>query len=351
MSTFTETKTRLESLGAYLPEKVETTQETISHMVNKQPFDLEVITGIEERRVHGENETSFDIALSAAKDCLEKSSYSPEDIDVIIVPSITRFNEGTNKFMFEPCLSLYLKQELGLKNAIHMDVSNACAGMMTAVYTVDAMIKSGAIKTGLVVSGEYITCIAETAKKEINEPWDAQFGSLTVGDSGVAVILDEAQDEDDYIDYIELLTAAEHSELCIGKPSDQNKGVALYTNNNEMHKRDRIETFAHFITRYYKETGRDMESENFDWAIHHQVGVKAINNFARYIEEGGGFTLAKPLNCVEKLGNTATTSHFIDIYYNLKNGTLKPGEKILAIPAASGIVTGCLSVKITNLKH
>lgn len=351
MSNFSETKTRLESLGGYLPEKIESTQETTSHMKNQQPFDLEAITGIQERRVHAENETSFDIALNAAKDCLEKSKYDPKDIDLIIVPSITRFNEGTHKFMFEPSLSLYLKQELGLENAIHLDVSNACAGMMTGVYTADAMIKSGAIKTGLVVSGEYITCIADTAKKEITEPWDAQFGSLTVGDSGVAVILDEAQDEDDYIDYIELLTAAEHSELCIGKPSDQNTTMALYTNNNEMHKRDRIETFSQFITRYYKETGRTMETENFDWAIHHQVGVKAINNFARYIEDDGGFTLAKPLNVVEKLGNTATTSHFIDIYCNLKNGTLKPGSKILAIPAASGIVTGCLSVKITNLKH
>lgn len=343
-------KNRIESLGVYFPEKIETIEETVSEMKNKQPFDLKKITGIEERRVYSKNESCYKIALQAVKDCLSKSKYEAKDIDLIIVPSISRFHNGSNKQLFEPPLSLYIKTTLGMENAIYFDISNACAGMMTGIYIINSMIKSGTIKTGLVVSGENITCIAETAKKEINDPWDSQFGSLTVGDSGAAVIIDEAEDEHDYIDYIELLTAAEHAELCIGKPSDLNAGFALYTDNNEMHKKDRIELFAHFIEKYYKETGRSMESENFDWIIHHQVGIKAIKNFTKYIEESSNFKLAEPLNCVEKYGNTATTSHFISLYHNLNNGKLKPGSKVLAIPAASGIITGCLSVKITNLK-
>ena len=73
---------------------------------------------------------------------------------------------------FDPSLSLMIKKELGITNAINFDVSNACAGMMSGVHILTELIKASVVKRGLVVSGEQISSIAMTAANEIEAPWD-----------------------------------------------------------------------------------------------------------------------------------------------------------------------------------
>ncbi len=343
-------KTRLESIGAFYPEQIQSTSDLMQRMVNDTQFDLEEITGVKNRRVCGENEDSLFAALSAATTCLNNSDYTAEEIDIVISCSISRYIDSKTKMYFEPALSLYLKKRLGLKNAIHFDISNACAGMMTGVQLLDSMIRSGKVKNGLVVSGEYITSIADTATKEITDGRDPQFSALTVGDSGAAVIMDSAVNEQDQIDYIELMTCAEYADLCIATPSEKTPQLALYTNNAEMQKKDRVQLWPHFLAAYYKKTGRNLAEENFDFVIHHQVSKKAVSNFSRFGETILDIELPPQLNCLENFGNTASTSHFIVLYKHLQEGVIKPGSKILLVPLASGIIAGCVSFTLSNLK-
>lgn len=255
---------RFESIGAFVPPKVVSTPELMSMMVNPQPIDVVEITGILERRMLEDHESSLMAAEAAARNCLKNSRYNPEDIDVVISCSISRsMNAGRCQY-FDPTISLALKKRLGLKRALTFDVSNACAGMMTAVHLVHEMIKAGVIKNGLVVSGEQISAIAITATREIENPWDPQFGSLTVGDSGAAVLLDDQGDENDHIDYIELTTCAEYSELCIGKPSDKTPQYGLYTNNPEMHKQDRLMMWPLFQKALMDKRNESFADMNFD---------------------------------------------------------------------------------------
>lgn len=223
------TYTRFESIGAYLPSTEKPTRELVAQMEYEPPFDLQRITGITNRRVGDSRpdtyEDSFALALRAAEDCLSRSRYDAGGLDVIISSSITRSKER-DRFYFEPSFAHMLARVLGADSAIHFDVSNACAGMLTGVTVLDRMVKAGIVRNGLVVSGERITVITETAVKEICEPYDSQFGSLTVGDSAAAVVLDESTSEADRIDYAELMTCAEYSHLCIGMPSDKNQGIA-----------------------------------------------------------------------------------------------------------------------------
>jgi 3-oxoacyl-[acyl-carrier-protein] synthase III len=336
-----------------MPSNVVSTRELIERMPYKPPFDLEDITGIKERRVHskvdGAFEDSFVLALSAAQDALSRSGYRAADLDVIISGSIVRYKDGHTHYS-EPPFALFLKRALGATSAQFFDVSNACAGMMSGIYLLDRMIKAGVVRNGLVVSGECITPIADTAVEEINQPFDSQFGSLTVGDAGVAVILDGKATDADKIHQIELMTSSEYSHLCIGMPSDRSAGPALYTNNHEMHKEDRLQLWPTFQSDVLRDAGSSFAAEKYDYIIHHQVSSKFIARIQKHAGKLLEAEMPESLACVEKYGNTASTSHFVVLYEHLKEKKVKKGGKFLLVPAASGIVTGCLSATISSLE-
>lgn len=344
------THTRFESIGAYLPATITSTAELVAQMRNAPPFDLEDLTGIRNRRVHDKRpesyEDSYVLALRAAQDALARSRYDAADLDIVISASITRFR-GPDRFYFEPSFALMLAQDLGATRAIHFDVSNACAGMLTGVQILDRMIRSGAVRNGLVVSGEQITAITDTAVREIEHPYDPQFGSMTVGDSGAATILDESPGEHDRIHYVELMTCSEYSHLCIGMPSDRSSGIALYTDNHQMHKEERLKLWPTFQRQFLAKRGTDFAAETFDYVVHHQVGTRFLAKIGRFGEELFETPMPESLSVVAEYGNTSSTSHFVVVNEHLKS---RPGGKFLLVPAASGVVTGCLSATIPSLE-
>ncbi|MGY2060718.1 3-oxoacyl-ACP synthase III family protein, partial [Nocardia gipuzkoensis] len=266
---------RFESIGAYLPEKSVSTADLVSRLKVPPAFDLEKITGVLERRVRSTEpdavEDSFSLAIKAAEDCLSRSQYAAEELDVIISASITRSKDGSRIYM-QPTLASSIAKHLGARKAITFDISNACAGMLTGTYILDRMIRAGVVRNGLVVSGESITPIADTAVEEISEKYDLQFASLTVGDSGAAAVLDRSVDERDRIEYIELVTASEFSHLCLGMPSDKSQGVALYTDNRKMHNESRFLLWTDSQREFYVKRGTTFAEEKFDFVIHHQFG-------------------------------------------------------------------------------
>ncbi|MEV0856322.1 3-oxoacyl-ACP synthase III family protein [Nocardia fluminea] len=346
-------QSRFESIGAYLPSDILSTTELISRLKTPPSFDLERITGVKERRVRDTRpeslEDSFTLAVNAARDCLSRSRYAPGELDVIISSSITRSNNGTRMYM-EPSFASTIAKTLGAEHAITFDVSNACAGMLTGTYILDRMIRSGVVRNGMVVSGEAITPIAETAVNEISEKYDLQFASLSVGDSGCAVVLDRAVDDADKIHYIELLTAAEHSHLCLGMPSDKSSGVALYTDNRKMHNEARFLLWPDAQGTFLEQQGRDFAGEQFDYIIHHQFGAAAVPYINAVAAREFGAEMPPDLNVIEKYGNTSTTSHFIVLHDQLADDNIAAGSKLLMVPAASGVVAGFLSATISSLK-
>ncbi|MEV0080782.1 3-oxoacyl-[acyl-carrier-protein] synthase III C-terminal domain-containing protein [Nocardia neocaledoniensis] len=344
---------RFESLGAYLPSNIVSTAELISRLKVPPSFDLEKITGIKERRFRdtrpGSVEDSFALAMAAARDCLSRSRYGAAELDVIISCSITRSNQGTRMYL-EPSFASTIAGALGAEHAITFDVSNACAGMLTGTYLLDRMIRAGVVRNGMVVSGEAITPIAETAVEEISEKYDLQFASLSVGDSGCAVVLDQATDDADKIHYVELFTAAEHSHLCLGMPSDKSAGIALYTDNRKMHNEARFLLWPDAQRDFLDERGAGFAEENFDYIIHHQFGAAAVPYINGVAAREFGTPMPPDLNVIEKYGNTSTTSHFIVLHDQLAEDNIAAGSKLLMVPAASGVVAGFLSTTISSLK-
>jgi 3-oxoacyl-[acyl-carrier-protein] synthase-3 len=343
------TFTRFESLGVYLPSRVETTPQLVDRMVYKPPFDLQSITGIRERRLHAAGEDSVALACAAARDCLSRSRYRPADLDLVVSVSITR-KSGPSEYDFEPSFALHVKRALGATAAAHFDVSNACAGMMTGVYLLDRLIRAGQIRRGMVVSGECISGIGDTAAAEVTDARDPQFASLTVGDSGAAVVVDRSEDEADRIHYVDLMTAAAYSRLCLGMPSDRRAGIALYTDNREMHRPERVPLWTRFHEDLLARRGTSVAAERYDHVVHHQVGMTAVRLFHKFAGTHLGVPLPEQLTCLEEFGNTSTTSHFLVLHKHLRAGTIRPGARLLMVPAASGLVVGSVAATITSLK-
>lgn len=342
---------RFESIGVYLPEKVVTTQELIDQMATAPQFDLEALTGIHTRRWRGQQEDSYTLARDAALKCLEKSQYQVSDLDMIVCCSITHFRGSF--FQMIPSFSKNLKTDLGMRDtALNFDITNACAGMLTGVSIVSNMIKSGAIKTGLVISGECITPIAESAIREISEPIDPQFASLTVGDAGAACIIDGGGNESEGIYEVSLMCLPEFAELCIGQPSEQNAGVVMYTDAMSIHKEviDRLPLYLSCLMESY-----GYSAEDIDFIIPHQTSARAIESAMELClplmqSSAGSGHEPEVLFSVGEFGNTASTSHFVVLYDKLKKGKIKPGSRILPIALASGIILGAMLITLGNLE-
>jgi len=178
---------RFVGIGASIPAQRLGSSELMASTKYPTGIDLERLTGVHERRIAGEGEDSYTLALDAARDALTHADCAAEDLEVLIVSSITHYVGGLRQ-QLDPPLSVSLKDALGAERAISFDISNACAGMMTGVFILNDLIRSGRVRRGMVVSGEYISQLGVNAAREIRTILDDQLASLTLGDAGAAAI-------------------------------------------------------------------------------------------------------------------------------------------------------------------
>lgn len=337
---------RIETIAAVLPSAVVTSDQILEQLNVPEKPKLTEVTGIRERRVAAEGTTTIDLATQAARRAVDGSTYLASEIDLIIVCSITRFIEP-GVVQYAPSLASVVRREIGAADALAFDVSNACAGMATGLVIATQMIKTGAVTKALIVSGEHITTISETAVREISKKYDPQFAALTVGDSSCALVLDGEGSEKERIEAAAVMTAAEAAALCVGMPSDQSRGVAMYTDNKRMHSERRYTQGWEFVKRGLTSLGTDMKHAGYDFLVHHQFSMVA-NEYLRHLGENSIFETALPpeLNVMQSYGNTSSTAIFVVLHEYLRNGTIKPGNRVLVVPSASGMVHGFISVRL-----
>lgn len=325
---------KIESLGIYLPETVLTTSELLRQCKHPPPFDLEKITGIHQRRM-AVGEFAVDLAVKSAENALKMSRYTAEDLDMIICTSISKYNHK-DIVNFEPSTSMMIRKRIGAVNVINFDITNACAGMFNGIYIMESFIKSGAIKRGMVVSGEFNTPLVDTSKQEIRHSFDRQLATLTLGDCGAAIILDQSDSDKYGLHQLDLITGAKHNHYCYSRPSKRGPGAVLMTKAHGLQKKG-AEHFPFYLKKTVDKSGWTMD--DIDYGIAHQVSVGGVKKGVKVVNKFLGEKITFPfLHNVEKFGNTTTTSHFLVLHEYLLNSTIKKNHNLLFVSGASGIV-------------
>lgn len=339
------TNVRIESLGVYLPDTVLSTAALLARCRRRPRLDLEGITGIRERRV-AVGEHALDLAVRAAERALALSRYRAEDLDAVICTSISKHHRD-DEFTFEPATAVLVRAALGARNALVFDVVNACAGMLTGIAVLRALIRTGAARTGMVVSGEQNLPLAESATREIRHSLDRQLAALTLGDAGAALILDAAQDDRYAVHHLDLVTGAKHDHYCRSLPSPRGRGGILLTKARGLQRTGNA-NFPAYLKRALDATG--WELDDVQHIIPHQVSVRAIRQGVRAL--GRHLGCEPPdvfLCCAEKFGNTTTTSHFVALHESIISGRVRPGDNLLLVSGASGIVIAHATLTLDDL--
>ncbi|MBN1996745.1 3-oxoacyl-ACP synthase [candidate division KSB1 bacterium] len=336
---------RIESVGTFVPQK----RLKISDLVeNKQSLalkKLQLLTGIHQKAVCSDGEDTKTLAVKAAMDCLKFSSYRARDLDMIVSCSISRHLDG-HVYHCEPPVSLYIKNAIGAVNAVNFDVINACAGMLTGVYIADNFIRRGKIRNCMVVSGEYITTLGNHATGKIRSLANPELASLTVGDAGAAAIVERQSSEANGLFYLDFFTLAQYSHLCTARQKRSFPYPIMKTRARKLH-RVSVSDSKNIVQKALENSGLTMDQ--IDYMIPHQTSKSAIKAGLKQYEN---FFKAKPGNTIINLknfGNTASTSHFLALYCCLQKRKFKPGDRILLLALASGLVVGVILLTMDDL--
>jgi len=338
---------QFESIGIKMPEKILTTQELVEKIKIPGMKKFGLLTGISERRVCSTMDDSFSLALDATRDCLSFSKYSPDDLDMIINCSITKYKNGLSH-QYEPTFSVLIKDAIGAKKAITFDISNACAGMLTGVYIAKNFIKMGLIKTCLIVSGEYITSISDHAIKNIKTPLSSELSSLTVGDGGAAVILERTVDDEYGLIISGFSTLSNYSNLCIGRQNRKSPGGRMNTKAQKIHQVSIDESVSIVKTALEK---NGLTFDKIDYLIPHQTSRSSIlsgaNHYLQYFGKKPGHIVIS----LKETGNTASTTHFLALYKYLIEKQFKINDNIMLLCFASGLIIGVVIFKMNEMVY
>jgi phthiocerol/phenolphthiocerol synthesis type-I polyketide synthase C len=333
--------TVIESIGTYLPAEVMSTESVLAGCVNDIGIPLERLTGIKHRRVAGHGEFSIDLARQAVVDCLARSSYGPEEIDLVISCNISRYDGPGHKFVFEPSTAARLRDQCGLANALAFDITNACAGMFTGITVADAFLKTGMVRRAMVVSGEYITHLTETAQKEIEGPMDARLACLTLGDAGAAVILERGPNGRVGFHDIDLATLGRYSNLCVAKATNGPHGGAIMLCDSIAATATAVKRSVPYVTAVMSRHG--WRPEHCDHIVLHQTSEASLNDAVFAVNRMFGHTVAHPGNIISNLaerGNTASTTHFVALSDHIRGNRIQSGDNVVFGISGSGQTVG-----------
>ncbi len=330
--------TVIESIGVYLPPETITTDEVLAGCEQTIRFPLEKITGIKSRQIAGKEEFAIDLSRKAMINCLEKSRYKATDIDLLICCNISRV-DAQDTLSFEPSTSAKLRHQLGFGQAMAFDVTNACAGMFTGIYLANAFIEAGAIRRAMIVSGEYITHLTDTAQREIESFMDSRIACLTLGDAGAALILDRSTDPNVGFQELELQTYGNYSGYCIAKEAETG-GWIMFTDSVPMTDVALKSGAQHSLAALKR---ANWEVDSFEHLLMHQTSKTSLSSARREINRRLNEQVFDEQNTINNLGlrgNTASTSHTVALADQIVAGRINSGDRLVFSVTASGLTIG-----------
>jgi 3-oxoacyl-[acyl-carrier-protein] synthase III len=324
------TRSKIVSTGAYLPPKVlknsdlEKTVDTSDEWITER-------TGIRERRIADENQAASDLAYEASKQAIERAGLTAEDIDLIIVATVT----GDMPF---PSTACFLQNKLGALNAAAFDVNAACSGFLYALYIADNFIKSGIHKRVLVVGTEVLSKVTD---------WDDRATCVLFGDGAGAVIV-EPTDEDRGILSMHINSDGGMWELIQLPGGGSRNPSSCDSVGQKLHyiKMKGNETFKVAVRTLEDLVIKTLEENNLDSSqlsllIPHQANLRIIQATAERLK----LPMEKVIINLDRYGNTSAASIPIALDEAVMEGRIKNGDYILLEAFGGGLTWASALVK------
>ena len=319
------------SFAAYLPEK---TVETKSFAGTKDlpgSLDFVRLTGITSHHEVAKGQGSLELSVQAGKKAISRAGIEPDSLGLIINASVSKMNAALDQHL-SPSLATLVASELGAKNAQTFDVSNACAGMVTALMIAESRIKSGKIDYAMVISGEFITPIIDEAKRRNLYLTPRAIASLTVGDGSAAYILGASKHEG-RIKFSEPVTFAQYNRHCIGQASKNHRGPQMRTKARDL-QNGVMTNIGLFLQRSL--THMDVKWDQIDHTYSHPTTPKAVKKGAKIASD-----LLGEINFLHNesadTANTASTTHGVLLEKSQNSGCLNSDETAILISFGSGL--------------
>lgn len=301
-------------LGKYVPKKVVTNFD-LERILDTSDEWIRTRTGIEQRRI-AENEPTSELAYQAAKNAIEDANISPEEIDLILVATIT----PDRAF---PSVACQLQERLGATKAASMDISAACSGFIYALATAKSFIETKVYKQVLVVGVEKLSKITN---------WEDRNTAVLFGDGASAAIVSEVSEGRGILSF----------EL----GSDGSGGRHLYLDDHGHIYMNGREVFK-FAVRQMGESAISvlekarLSKEDVDFLIPHQANIR-IMEAARERLELPEEKLSKRIHLY---GNTSSASIGIALKDEVDAGKIKDDDIIVLVGFGGGLTWGAAVLK------
>lgn len=313
-------RARITGTGSYVPEKILTNKDFEKYLDTTDEW-IVARTGIRERHIAAEGENTSDLCLKAARNAIDMAGIKAEDIDLIIVATIT----GDYPWPATACI---VQNKLGAKQCGAYDISAACSGFIYALSNAVAQIESGAIKRALVIGAETLSRIVD---------YNDRNTCLLFGDAAGAVVLEAGEGERGILSshlhsdgsYFELLgqpafgTAVTPTEEII-----RDRGYFLTMQGNEVFK-VAVKMLAEVAQEAVEANG--MTVDDIDLLIPHQANIRILEATAKRMK----LPSEKVYINVDRFGNTSAATIPLALDEANRAGKLKEND-LLVLNAFGG---------------
>ncbi len=320
-------RTVVRGYGSCLPEKVVTNKDLESLVETSDEWIVQR-TGISQRYVAGEGETTCSLGAGAARAALENAGLKPQDIDLIIVATST----PDNTF---PAAAVDIQHRLGITQGAAFDVQAVCSGFVFALTTADAYLRTGLARRALVIGAETFSRLLD---------WTDRTTCVLFGDGAGALVV-EAVESAGTLDDRGVLASKLRSDGCHknklyvdGGPSSTQTVGHLRMQGREVFKHA-VGMITDVIESVFEATG--MDADDIDWFVPHQANKRIIDASARKL----GIDPAKVVITVDRYGNTSAASIPLALCDALDAGQIKQGDVVLLEAMGGGFTWGAVLVR------
>jgi 3-oxoacyl-[acyl-carrier-protein] synthase-3 len=310
---------RIIGTGRYLPERVLSNTD-LEKMVDTSDEWIRSRTGIVERHIAADDETTSDLATNAAKRAIEAAAIDAQSIDMIVVGT-------TTPDLIFPNVGCLLQERLGISGCPAFSLETACSGFIYALAIADQFVRSGQVRRPLVVGAETMSRIID---------WTDRETCVLFGDGAGAVILEAS--EAPGIIYSSLGADGRYRNLLdtdsgISKAPAEGHTPILRMKGNDVFK-VAVRTLEAMVDEVLERN--DLKKGEIDWFVPHQANLRIISATAKRL----GISMDKVVLTVAEHGNTSAASVPMALDTAIRDGRIQRGHLLLLEAFGGGFTWG-----------